>query len=357
MSTFLIYGANGYTGRLVAEHAVERGLKPILAGRRASELAPLAERLGLEHRLFALDDIDAVARGLDGVALVLHCAGPFSKTSAPMLEACLRAGVHYLDITGEIAVFEAVHRRSPELARRGVTAIPGVGFDVVPTDGMAGMLAEALPTARRLELAFAGLGGGLSRGTARTAVEGLGKGGAARIGGRIVSVPNAWRTRTVELGGKPRTVVSIPWGDVSTAWYTTGIPDITTYTLFPSSAIRMMRLTRPLTRLLDTAPVQRLLTAWVDRNIHGPTEDQRQTGRSFVWGRVEDDDGRYAEGHLSTPEGYRLTALSSVAAAERVLAGGVPPGALTPTKAFGTGFVRGLDGVVVDPIRTGSVRR
>src|SRR5690606_5088937 len=97
-----------------------------------------------------------------GVDLVLHCAGPFGETSRPMLKACLRAGAHYLDITGEIAVFEAVMARDPEIRRAGVAAIPGVGFDVVPTDGLAALLGQALPGATHLELAFAGLGGGVS---------------------------------------------------------------------------------------------------------------------------------------------------------------------------------------------------
>ena len=235
---WMIYGANGYTGRLCAERAVARGLAPILAGRRGDAVARLAAELGLAHRAFALDDSTAVDEGLRDVELVLHCAGPFSATSRPMLDACVRAGSHYLDVTGEIAVFEAVHARTAELATAGVVAIPGVGFDVVPTDCLAASLAAALPNATRLELAFAGLGGGVSQGTAKTMVEGLPHGGAARIDGRIRVVPHAWKTRTISLGGKEREVVSIGWGDVSTAFHSTGIPNITTYTVLPRSALR-----------------------------------------------------------------------------------------------------------------------
>ena len=106
---WMVYGANGYTGRLVAAEAVQRGLKPILAGRNAEEISALGNSLGLETRIF---DLEAdVASQLDDLRLVLHCAGPFSRTSMPMLDACLARGVHYLDITGEIDVFENAWRQ------------------------------------------------------------------------------------------------------------------------------------------------------------------------------------------------------------------------------------------------------
>src|SRR5213595_2744682 len=103
----LIYGANGYTGTLIARRAAALGVEAILAGRNADAVAALAGELGRPHRAFGLDDAQAVAAGLQGIRVVLHCAGPFSRTSAPMVAACLRARAHYLDITGEVAVLEA----------------------------------------------------------------------------------------------------------------------------------------------------------------------------------------------------------------------------------------------------------
>src|SRR5438045_96693 len=117
--SFLIYGANGYTGELIAREAVRRGLKPVIAGRNADKLAPLAKELGLQSRAFPLDK-----PRLDGIDAVLHCAGPFVHTSAPMVRACLDAGVHYLDITGEIAVFEAIMSMNDAAIHAGVTLIP-----------------------------------------------------------------------------------------------------------------------------------------------------------------------------------------------------------------------------------------
>ena len=115
-AALLVYGANGYTGELIARQAVARGLRPILAGRTRASLERLATDLALPHRVFALEDPAAVDAGLEGVAAVLHAAGPFSRTSRPMADGCLRRGVHYLDVTGEGAVFAALASGTPRPA-------------------------------------------------------------------------------------------------------------------------------------------------------------------------------------------------------------------------------------------------
>src|SRR5581483_8285688 len=155
--------------------------------------------------------------GLDGTKLVLHCAGPFSRTSAPMVDACLRRGVHYLDITGEVDVFEACAARSDEARARNVMIMPGVGFDVVPTDCLAAHLKRSLPTATTLTLGFQSLAK-LSRGTATTMVEHVADGGLVRKDGVLTNVPAAHKTRTIDFGRGPAKAICIPWGDVSTAW-------------------------------------------------------------------------------------------------------------------------------------------
>src|SRR5262249_26628823 len=204
--------------------AKRRGLSPIVAGRREEAIAPLAEQHGLEYRIFDLAD---AGRGLDGVAALLLAAGPFSATSKPALDACLAHGAHYLDITGEIEVFEACFARRDEAVKGGIAVLPGVGFDVVPSDCLAKKLAEALPEAVELELAFAG--GSSSAGTLKTMLEALPKGGRVRRGGKIEKVPSAHKQLRVPFRDKPRDAASIPWGDVSTAWWSTRIPDITVY--------------------------------------------------------------------------------------------------------------------------------
>jgi short subunit dehydrogenase-like uncharacterized protein len=344
---FLLYGANGYTGRLIAERAHMLGIRPILAGRRSETIAPIAEQLGFEHRTFNLDSPAQIARSLDGVRAVLLAAGPFSATHAPMLEACIVAGVHYLDITGEIAVFEHCAAQHERAVAAGVVVLPGVGFDVVPSDCLAATLARALPGATSLELAFAGTGGRgprISRGTARTMLEGLGQGGAVRREGRIERVPLVWKTRRVAFRDRERDTASIPWGDVATAFHSTGIPNIVVYTAMPARQIAALKLARALVSLARLRPVQQLLERRIERSAQGPDETARRTAQMQLWGRVSDAEGRSAEGTLVTPEGYRLTAETAVESTRRVADGEVEAGFRTPSLAFGAGYITEFDG-------------
>jgi short subunit dehydrogenase-like uncharacterized protein len=340
----LLYGAYGYTGELIAREAAARGWRPVLAGRDGAKLAPLAAELGCEERAFPLDDAEAVAAHLAGVDAVLHCAGPFARTAGAMAEACLRRRVHYLDITGEIEVFEALAARGAEARERGVMLLPGVGFDVVPTDCLAAHLAARLPGAVRLVLAFQA-SSRPSRGTATTMVENLGRGGAVRRGGRIVPVPTAWKTRLIDFGRGPVTAVTVPWGDVSTAWRSTGIGDVEVYTALPAGRLAALRAIRWLRPLAALRPVQGFLKRRIRAGPAGPGADARARGRTYVWGEVEDGEGRRAAARLTGPEGYRFTVLTALGAAEKVLAGEVRPGYATPSLAFGADFVLGFPGV------------
>ena len=347
---FLLYGANGYTGRLIAERAVERGLRPILAGRSREPVEAEASEMDLPHRVFSLDDVQALDSALEAVPAVLHAAGPFARTSAPMAEACLRTGTHYLDITGEIGVFEALARRHGAAKEAGVMLLPGVGFDVVPSDCLAAHLARRLPGGTRLALAIAALGGELSRGTATTMIENLDRGGAVRRGGSIQSVPAVWKTRVVDFGRGPRTVTTMPWGDVSTAYHSTGIPNIEVYMRVPRLAQRLMKASRHLGWLLGASPVQALLKQAIRQGQPGPTPEERARGESLLWGEVVDEAAGRAVSRMRTPEGYTFTALSSVAVVEKVLGGTAPLGFQTPSLAFGPDFALEIEGVTREDI-------
>ena len=352
--TLLIYGANGYTGELVAEEAVRKGMRPILAGRNAATVGALAGRLELDSRVFGLDDPAALAGGLEGVAVVLHCAGPFIRTSKPMVDACLAAGANYLDITGEIGVFESVQRRGDEAHDAGVALIPGVGFDVVPTDCLAARLAAALPDATHLTLAFTSEGGSTSRGTMKTMVESLPYAGAVRKDGRIVPVPMAMDARKFEFTCGSRWAMTIPWGDVSTAFHTTGIPNIRVYSGAPPSAIKRMRRMRPFLPLAGLKPVKRLAQWWIGRTVTGPDEEVRRTARVCLWGEVRNEAGDLRRATVETPEGYAFTAMASIECAAQVLEGAVDPGAWTPARAFGVDLAFELPGVTGGEVVAGS---
>jgi short subunit dehydrogenase-like uncharacterized protein len=344
MSTYLLYGANGYTGRLIAREAVVRGQRLILAGRNAAAVGDLASQLGLEHRVFALEDAAAARAGLEGVTAVLHCAGPFAHTAGPMVDACLEARVHYLDITGEISVFERLAARDTEAMAADIMLLPGAGFDVVPSDCLAAHLHRRLPEGNRLALGFHGIGR-YSRGTATTIVENLHAGGVIRRGGVVTSVPAAWRTRDIDFGQGPRLAVTIPWGDVSTAYHSTGIGDIEVYTAASRRQLRMMRWSRRLGWALRSRFVQSLLKRRIQAGPPGPSDEERAKGKTFLWGEVSDREGRRVVSRLRGPEGYTFTMLTALAAMTRVLAGDAPPGYQTPSLAFGPDFVLEVPGV------------
>lgn len=343
---WLLYGAGGYTGRLIAREAVRQGLRPILAGRRAKTVVPMAAELGLPHRVATLDGPSALDAALTGVDVVLHCAGPFAHTSRPMVEACLRTRTHYLDITGEIPVFETLAGRDAEARAAGIMLLPGVGFDVVPSDCLAAHVTRRLPSAHRLALGFQGLRSRPSRGTMLTVLEHLHRGGTVRRGGLLVSVPAAWKTRVIDFGRGPTDAVTIPWGDVATAFYSTGIPNIEVYSALPPGVRRLLTFSQMLGRVLRHRAALRLLMALVRLQPPGPTDAQRARGASLLWAEAEDPSGRRVASRLRGPEGYTLTALTAVAVVARVLAGQAPVGFQTPARAYGADLILEIEGVV-----------
>jgi short subunit dehydrogenase-like uncharacterized protein len=344
-SNFLLYGANGYTGGLIARLAVQRGLRPILAARNPEKVVPLAAELSLDYRAFSLDDDAAIDSALADIAVVLHCAGPFSQTSKPMVAGCLRTKTHYLDITGEVAVFEAIAARDHDAKAAGVMLLPGVGFDVVPTDCLAAHLKDRLPSATRLALGFQALGK-ISRGTATTMVEAQNQGGLVRRGGVLTPVPAAGRTRFIDFGQGAVEATTIPWGDVSTAFYSTGIPDIEVYVAFPTSIRIGMVASRYLGWLLGLNAVQNFQKRLIQNQPPGPTEAERVQGKSLLWGEMEDNSGKRLVSRLQCPEGYTLTTLTAVAIAQKVLAGQVAVGFQTPSLVYGADLILEVEGVV-----------
>jgi len=347
--SWVLYGAYGYTGQLLAEEAVRRGHRPLLAGRSAEKLEPLAKRLDLPFRAVGLDDAAGLRALLAGQGAVLHAAGPFVRTSKPMADACLEVGAHYLDITGELPVFQALYLRDAEARAKGVALIPGVGFDVVPTDCLAVWLAGKVSSPRSLLLCLNAIGQP-SAGTARSAVGLLPTGGLVRRGGELVRQPLGRGLRQVHFPHRDLWVMPLPLGDLESAWRSTHIPDITTCLAPPKSVVRLLRTTWRLTDVsmkllgpvLRNEAVQRRLEAWAGARAVGPDAAQRAQGRSFVYGKVEGEGGT-AEGWLETCEGYDFTAQAGVRSVEKVLAGKLV-GALSPAMAFGADFVLEVGG-------------
>jgi short subunit dehydrogenase-like uncharacterized protein len=341
---WMIYGANGYTGRLIAQQAVASGSKPILAGRRSAEILAVASQLDCDSRVFSLASTEVAASHLQGLSAVLNCAGPFSHTAANLIEACLLAGVNYLDLTGEIDVIEGAASQHERAVSAGISVIPAVAFDVVPSDCLAAHLFAALPEATKLELAVsAGLS--ISPGTAKTIFAELGFGGRVRLNGQIVRVPAVWKTIQIPFPSGTRDAITVPWGDVASAFHTTRIPNIYVYMAISARKERSLRRWHwmlPMTRL---APIQWLGQRWIERHIKGPIESERAQVRSELWGRATTSEGDIAEATLVTPEGYTLSAQTALAAVRKTLACEVASGFSTPAKAFGASFIEQFPGV------------
>jgi short subunit dehydrogenase-like uncharacterized protein len=338
MSGWMIYGANGYTGELIAREAKRRGLTPVLAGRSGGKVAALASELGLEHRAFPLDDAQAAAEQLRGIGLVLHCAGPFSATAAPMIEACLRAGAHYLDITGEIAVFELAQSRNADAQKAGVVLCPGVGFDVIPTDCVAATLKKALPDATHLALGFDSRSG-FSPGTAKTSVEGLAQGGKVRQDGKLVSVPLAAKVRKINFGDGEKLAMTIPWGDVSTAYHSTGIPNIEVYIPGSPGMIANAKRANHFRWLLGLGFVQNMIKNRIGKTVKGPDEQLRAKLPTHVWGEATNARGEKKTARIRTANGYSLTVTGSLAVVEFLLKNKPVGGSYTPSKLVGADLV------------------
>jgi short subunit dehydrogenase-like uncharacterized protein len=339
---FMIYGATGYTGKLVAQAAAARGLAPLLAGRNKAKLEAVAAPLGLEHRAFELTDRTALDAALAGIEAVLLIAGPFSHTSRPMLDACLRNGRHYLDITGEIDVFEDCAGRESEARQAKIMIMPGVGFDVVPTDCLAAHLKRRLPAATALTLALGGFAG-MSHGTAKTAVESIGFPTRVRRGGTIVPL-NGKLQRQIDFGDGPRPALAIGWGDVATAHYSTGIPDITVFFEAMPQIERLAKLGGFTRWVLRRTLVQAWLKRQVEKQPEGPSEAERAAGTVSVFGEAVDAEGRRVVARLHTPEAYTMTAEFSLEIMRRVLTGEARPGFQTPSMMFGPDFITGFAG-------------
>jgi short subunit dehydrogenase-like uncharacterized protein len=338
----VIYGATGYSGQRMARQAQELGLRPLLCGRDARKLETLASTLGLSHRVAALTDPSALDAAFAGASLVLNAAGPFSRTAEPITDACLRAGVHYLDITAEPSAIEVVAQRDAAARACGVMLMPAAGFDVVPTDCLAVHVARRVPNATRIAIAVTNLQF-LTRGSARTLLESVDL-GAVRRDGALVRVPLGSIERPFDFGSGPRSAMNVALADLVTAYYSTGIPNVETYVEATPLARALLTACRSLGWMLSTAPWQAVLGAWTDLlpETSGAAAGQPMT----IVAEAQSDEGRRASTRLQTPEAYEFTAIVAATIARCVLAGDFERGFQTPARVYGPDFVLGFPGVV-----------
>ena len=345
MKKILVYGSYGYTGQLIVERAMQEGLNLVLAGRDEKRLREQAEKYKLEYHVFAVEETAKLDAALQEVDAVLHCAGPFVLTFQAMAEACIRNKKHYVDISGEIEEFEALAMMDDKAKSAGVMFLPGGGFDVVPSDCLIAYTASKLPTATDLKLYIKSIGSGVSRGTARSGVENSHRAGRIRRDGKIVSVPNLYDSKDVDFGRGPTRLVTMGWGDVSTAYHSTGIPNVTVYMGFPKAMISMMKFTKVAGPLFYSRTARNFIK-WLIGIFFapGPSPEQNKTGFALLIAEVTDG-VKTVRAKLRTPEAYHLTALTSVEIMKRILAGEIKAGFQTPSKVYGADFILQFDGV------------
>ena len=340
----IIYGAYGYTGKLITTECKEAGLNVLLAGRAATKLQALSETTDYPYEVCRIDDAPTLRTLLKKGSIVIHCAGPFQTTAKQMVDACLEAGTHYLDITGEYSVFEMLARYDDKAKERAILVMPGVGFDVVPSDCLALHLKNKLPKATHLQLAFTMAKGGVSRGTARTVIEGLGTGSIIRKDGNLTSIPLGEKVMEVDFGEFKRESLCIPWADVATAWRSTGIPHIEVYSGVGAKTIRFARISNWFNWLIRKRWLKNYLRKKVDTRQAGPGKASLAAGKSYLWGRVRDSEGNMIEARMKTLNGYLLTAKTTVHIARKLLSEEVDPGYFTPAEYFGEGLIFEVEG-------------
>ncbi len=344
-SQVLLYGATGYAGKLIAASAKSNGLELILAGRNQSSLAAVADKLSLDFRVVGLDNPNAIARCIEDVTGVLNCAGPFSKTAKPLVDACVQTKTHYLDIAGEVPEFEALAARDTEAKNAGVMLMPGVGFGVVPTDCLAVYLKHQLPTANRLMLAYE-TQGGVSQGTANTVLPNLHVMGVVRKEGQLIPARPAWKSCKIDFGSAVMVAVTNPWrADILTAFRSTDIPNIEVYTVFPTPVRLLMQMNQYLGWLFSSSLFQSTLARLIQTLPPGPSAAERARGKTRAIGVVEDEIGQKVTAKLEGPEAYDFTALAAVAIMKRIIQGEAKAGFQTPASVYGADLVLEIPGV------------
>ncbi len=335
----MIYGANGYSAGLIIEELIKLNIHPLLAGRNEEGIRTLAGRHALEYKVFDLSDESVIENSLEGVHTLLNCAGPFKYTAKELMEACLKMKVNYLDITGEMPVMHMAFSLGRKAKERGIVLMPGVGFDIIPSDCLAKRLSEKMPDAVHLSLGFMNKRGKISRGTLLTTLEFLGGTGKIRREGKVIDSKIGEYKISFKRDGFSFSGISIPWGDVYSSFHSTGIPDSEVYLSLPEWIIRLSPVLLLTLKFLKFGGIKKIVSDYISKNVTGPNERERRSAETIIWGRVESRDGKIYEEAYKVMEGYDLTGLGAALSSQKILNNAILPGTYTPSMAFGSGFL------------------
>ena len=341
-SGWMIYGATGYTGRMVAREAIALGERPVLAGRSAEKVRRVAEELGLPWVAFDLGNRAAAVAALRAVELVLLAAGPFDGLAQPMMDACLEARTHYTDLDNELPVFRAAEERDARARERGIAIVPGIGFGTIATGSLVKRVVAEVPDATRLECALHIATTDAGPGTGQSVLEGIRMGGRIRRGGHLVEHPLGAGGREIPFADRSRRASPVPTGDLEAAWMDTHIPDIVVYgTGLPGGAVQRAGIAI-LRRLLWIGAIRRAVSS-VREGRPGDTRCQ-------AWACATNARSDKAEARLETGEGFAFTA-AAAARAVAVIRRAPPPGAHAASTVLGAAFVESVPDVRISVSR------
>lgn len=347
-NTIIVYGSYGYTGRLIINELKKKSFTIILAGRKRDALQKQSEETGYSFEVVDVDDSVNLKKLLSKASLVVHCGGPFRFTAEAMVDACLETKTHYTDITGEWQVFELLAGYDEAAKKAGIQIMPGAGFDVVPSDCLAVHLKKRLPSATHLQLAFAMVPGGMSRGTKKSMVESLGYGGVMRKNNELVPFTLGKDVLDLDFGKFTTKTTRIQWGDISTAWRSTGIPTIEVFAGASTGSIRGLRFSNYASALLRQRGIKNFLLNKIDKGSSGPSDEHLKTGKCYLRGTVWDAAGNTRTSLFNGPNAYLLTAKTAVLIAEKIMTGKFNAGYKTPAMQYGADLVLEIS----DTIRT-----
>jgi len=344
----MIYGAYGFTAKLIIEKMVAEGMNPVLAGRKVRPLEEVANEFGLTATVFDLNSPKVIRRELERVDLVLHCAGPFKVTGKPMIDACIDTSTHYLDITGELEIFEYCQEVSNNAKANNVLLLPGCGFDIIPTENLGVLLHSKLPDANSLEIAIYGLGKP-SKGTTRSVIGVMASGSRIRQNGDLVEIPYGSQPKEFTFAnGKTRTCIPVPLPDLIATFQSTGIANIKMYFTMKPMQIRMTGFFQPLMRVLRFNPLASIVEWIVGKLASNPDEEFRADSPSYIIGIVHNGE-KSIQADLVTPNAYDLTATATVQAVKHIEGlNSIPTGYVAPSEVLGSDFITTLGGVDIN---------
>lgn len=340
LNQIMVYGANGYTAQLIIKDLLKLNVKPVLAGRNKNYIEEVANQFNCQHRIFSVDDESKILENLSGINTLLNCAGPFKYTAKKLIDACLSTKVNYLDIEGEIDVLESIRLYDEKAKGKGIVILPSVGFDVVPTDILAKKLSEKMPDATSLKIGLKNEKGGVSRGTWLTTFEMLGVPGKIRKDGQIIDSIIGEKTFSIKQNGFKFYGISIPWADVYSAYYSTGIPNVGVYMYFPPALSFLRGLSKLLQKIFSNQSIKKTFSNIVIRSKFGPNKKEREKSTSIIIEKLSNDKGDSITEAYRFIDGYCLTASSASNITIRVNNGEVEPGVKTPSLAVGSDFIK-----------------